>query len=237
MHLETPLDCLCTVIFHIAHLIDALSNVLNVPLPHSIDPFELNGPTISPSFSKNTPCGLYPVVHHSTRDAYRQFCWITLSQISKYPERYEDYVINPSFPLSLKLLQANIIVLCLKSGVDAINLSPSCAMLLNLNELRKKLEFDNISRLEDKSIVSSANIKYDSSKISEDYEKIVMHQSLKDFKQQLDSSLSRNLQTSLYGCRYEKDFCPVLHRRSSGFLQNQHDAMKMIEDGWNIINK
>lgn len=46
-----------------------------------------------------------------------------------------DWITNPSFPLALSIFRANVIALCVRSGIDPSALWPSEAILLNLNTL------------------------------------------------------------------------------------------------------
>jgi hypothetical protein len=46
-----------------------------------------------------------------------------------------DWITNVSFPLALSLFRANIIALCVRSGIDSSTLWPPEAILLNLNTL------------------------------------------------------------------------------------------------------
>jgi hypothetical protein len=50
----------------------------------------------------------------------------------------QEAIENPEFQFGLSLLQANILVLCIKSGVDPRSLYPPEAMLLNLDLLQQQ---------------------------------------------------------------------------------------------------
>lgn len=60
-----------------------------------------------------------------------------------------DWVINVSFPLALSLFRANIIALCVRSGINPSTLWPPEAILLNLNILYLKCIEENENSLEE----------------------------------------------------------------------------------------
>lgn len=49
-----------------------------------------------------------------------------------------DWILNPSFSVALSLFRANVITLCLRSGIEGSVLWPHEAILLNLDVLQKK---------------------------------------------------------------------------------------------------
>jgi hypothetical protein len=61
-----------------------------------------------------------------------------LKEKSSGPPFAEDVIENPEFQFGLSLLQANILVLCIKAGVDPQTLYPPEALILNLDLLQQK---------------------------------------------------------------------------------------------------
>lgn len=55
-------------------------------------------------------------------------------------DEVREYAVNANFPAALVLLQANVISLCLKSGLYAESLWPAEAMLLNMHVLKRHCE-------------------------------------------------------------------------------------------------
>lgn len=132
---------LCTVLCHVVHFLDSLSTSLNIPLPHPISPFEPNGPTIAPQYSEHQPHQLLPVSIHSLREEYRMLSWLTLRSIRDESSRPNNSVIglNAYFPEALSLLQANIIALCLRMGLQPQHLLPAHDIVGNLCRIEKEL--------------------------------------------------------------------------------------------------
>lgn len=56
---------------------------------------------------------------------------------SRKIEQEAEYVVNPNFPASLVLLQADVIALCMRAGIAPEDLYPPEAMLYNLHLLHK----------------------------------------------------------------------------------------------------
>lgn len=131
--LDTPLDAVLLGIQYTSHLVEALSAALSIPLPHSMQPFNLNGPLVSPQFSQDTVFPLLPVTVHSLRNRIREFNWTRLKVIlgGDY-EDGENHANPTALTSSLVLLQANVIALCIHAGVDSKHLYPPQGMLLNL---------------------------------------------------------------------------------------------------------
>ena len=50
----------------------------------------------------------------------------------------DEWIPNPSFPMALSLFRANVISLCLRSGIEGSSLWPHEAILLNLDLLHSK---------------------------------------------------------------------------------------------------
>lgn len=132
---SSPIDCVLMGIMHIAHAVDALSAALNIPLPHRLYPFDLNGPLLSPQFAESTIYPLWPVSFHGLRDQVRDFNWSTLRTLQAEAAADSDYVINPLFQQTMILLQADILALCMRAGLTAQALYPPAAMLFNLHVL------------------------------------------------------------------------------------------------------
>lgn len=146
---ESPIEQLSAAVSHIAELTVAVATVFNITLPHPIHANALEGPTIAPQYAENAPHLLLPATSISLREQYRSFEWTTLNQLRQrsYNENQKrsqhehnnsnELVINPTFYQSLTLLQANIVTLCLKLGMNASELWPAPCMLLNLYELHQ----------------------------------------------------------------------------------------------------
>jgi hypothetical protein len=93
------------------------------------------------------------------------------------PPFVEDVIENPEFHFGLSLLQANILVLCIKAGVDPQTLYPPEALLLNLDVLQQKT-IDYLSTHDSSSIHSSPPV-------------VTQEGQLHDITSQLPSSLQR----------------------------------------------
>jgi hypothetical protein len=147
-------DILNTAIGHIVKLVDALSIVLNIPLPHRMSAFSLNGmSTIFPQFMQDSKVYiLSPITWQYSRERLRGVNWVTMADLqakasqmgvessSKHTvpsnvDDYNDMTINSDFSQAIVLLQANIVTLCIKSGLQASSLWPAEALLLNLKTL------------------------------------------------------------------------------------------------------
>lgn len=128
---KCPVDAVICALTHLAHLVDGLSACLAIPLPHPIQPHGLNGPVISPQFDLNMVYPLLPLTVLSTRDRIRDSNWELLETALQREDG--EYIINTSFAtVSLILLQADVVSLCLHAGLSAAALYPPPAMLLNL---------------------------------------------------------------------------------------------------------
>lgn len=138
------MDLLCTAICHLAHFVDSLSVSLNIPLPHPLSPFELNGPTISPQYSENQHHNLLPVSLQILREEYRAFSWKALREIRVDTVNVDpmrcSISTNSYFPEALSLFQANVVTLCLRMGITPESLFPPCCIIKNLYLLRLYLE-------------------------------------------------------------------------------------------------
>lgn len=135
-----PIDTLLSGLCTLAHLVDSLSTCLNIPLPHPISPFDINGPTISPQYAECSPHNLLPVTVHLLREDYRSFSWKTLADLRKEAfsaDMDSSVMINLNFQEALTLLQANIVSLCVKMDIPITTLWPAHCMLLNLNQIYK----------------------------------------------------------------------------------------------------
>lgn len=132
---------------HIAHLVDALSSALNIPLLHPIVMVSATECMISPHYNLTACYSLSPVTHLNTRAKHELFHWLTPAEVKKsnsssakndltsQSSDTSNYFVNSSFPLALTLLQADIIALCLRAGLSPDSVWPPQAMLLNLHEL------------------------------------------------------------------------------------------------------
>ena len=169
------MDAVATAVGHIAHLVDAIAAVLNVPLPHPLRPYEANDCIVSAQHDlwaqahasqrglqglSLVPArvGVLPSQH--TQQA-RDFDWTPIKDLThsvvaskpittssnrsnpastQHPGAVPAYTVNPHFSRALVLLQADIIMLCLRAGLVEEDLWPAEAMLLNLDLLHKHCE-------------------------------------------------------------------------------------------------
>eukprot|EP01031_Cornospumella_fuschlensis_P029406 gene29406-35495_t len=129
--LSTPIDALCSAIFFIAQLVDALAVVLDIPLPYSLDLYgKEEGPDddIYPmAIVQGNPCSLLPAV--PSRRNMREFDWTPLELVGG--EWGEDRSLFP--------LHANIVALCISAGVAQQAMFPPACMLCNLEVLRMRI--------------------------------------------------------------------------------------------------
>jgi len=99
----------------VSQLLNSLSSLLNVPMPHLLD-------TNNEEFSMiSSGENLIPLTPRITANA----------------DIFDDEsgTINNNFPLGLSLLRSNVISLCVALGVPLASLFPPQAMLLNLHLL------------------------------------------------------------------------------------------------------
>jgi hypothetical protein len=153
-----PIDAVIAALIHVVHLTDSVSTSLNIPLPHKLHPFALNGPLISPQFAADALYPLLPVTIQSNRNSIRGFTWKSINTLRKAglqectrPDHtllnpigeqmdFPEHTPNPIFAQTMVLLQADILALCIQSGIKADDLFPPQAMLLNLNRLQQHCE-------------------------------------------------------------------------------------------------
>lgn len=146
---------------HITHLVDALSVTLNIPLPHTLHPFDSSDCMVSAQHDmwaranvRSACYSLTPVTYMSDRTHFRDFDWTSLDLIQASSSSTAQgaphtgnaqaptglttqHAVNPNFPGSLVLLQANVVALCLRVGIPPEGLWPPEAMLFNLQLLHK----------------------------------------------------------------------------------------------------
>jgi hypothetical protein len=84
-----PVDAVTTAVAHIAHLVDALSGILNVLLPHPLYPFEAADCLVSAQQDlwaraqvRGSCYSLAPATLMNDRTHFRDFDWATLHELS-----------------------------------------------------------------------------------------------------------------------------------------------------------
>jgi hypothetical protein len=120
---------------------DVLSPVRNLELLYSSETFDNHSPSLS--HTKEPLRYLYlpksDPSHHPRTTPYPSSPTSAQEIIGSHDlkEISQEAIENPEFQFGLSLLQANILVLCIKSGVDPKSLYPPEALLLNLDILQQ----------------------------------------------------------------------------------------------------
>lgn len=146
---HVPLEILCSIINIIAKVVKLIANSLHIPLPHPLDVSKSNLTAaelvLYPHDDRMSPIHMLPAdlkVSVSTIDKNSklntEYIWHSISDISN--RESSPWRLNPSFPRSMRLLQANIIILCIRIGLDPTRLWPPEGILLNINEILLFLE-------------------------------------------------------------------------------------------------
>ena len=110
----------------VSQLLNSLSSLLNVPMPHMLETSNIEFSMISSGEEEGST--LIPLT----------------PRISTNADIFDDETdtINNNFPLGLSLLRSNVISLCASLGVPLSSLFPKQAMLLNLHLLHLHIEKD-----------------------------------------------------------------------------------------------
>lgn len=145
---DIPYETTAVALSHVAHLVDALSSALNIPLTHPIVTVSATECMISPHYNLGACYSLSPVTHINTRAKHESFNWLTPVEVRKNnsigAQRKDgisqnidlrEFEVNRAFPQALTLLQANVVALCLRAGLPPDGIWPPQAILLNLHEL------------------------------------------------------------------------------------------------------
>lgn len=157
-------DIVSAALSRVAQLTEAIATALNIPLPHSIYTNHHSGNAlIIPMYAEGgSALMLAPINWNVTRDSFRDFQWMSLDEVKEAQSRREkmqnngmnmtkkeeddsnvlrdDIHVNATFSQALRLLQADIVSLCVKMGLPAAGLWPPSALLLNLHALKEHVE-------------------------------------------------------------------------------------------------
>lgn len=133
----TPPEIVSAGLGHVAHLLETIATVLNVPLPHPVKPFgAFDYAVICPqgrldSYLPLCPFILGNAVHN------RQPPWVLSRRCPSQADlEAEGWVLNTVFLEALALLRADVVCLCLKVGVPLPSLWPAECLLLNLYSIQ-----------------------------------------------------------------------------------------------------
>lgn len=133
----TPPEIVSAGLGYIAHVVETLAAVLNIPLPHPIMPFgAFDYAVICPQGRLDSYLPLCPYLLGSLMHS-RQPPWVVTRRCPQLEElEAEGWVFNEVFQEALELLRANVICLCFKLQVPPKSMWPAECLLLNLFQIQ-----------------------------------------------------------------------------------------------------
>lgn len=143
-----PLEILCSIMNLVARAVKLIADALNIAIPHPIDineggsDMDTRNVVFYPHDDRSNPilllpAYLYPLTESlssSSGSSSNKHIWHSISDVSANSST-SPWRLNTSFKHSITLLQANIIMLCIRIGIDPTKLWPPEGILLNINEI------------------------------------------------------------------------------------------------------
>eukprot|EP01035_Chromulina_nebulosa_P019697 gene19697-25619_t len=164
-----PIMIITTALTHICHLVDCLSTVLNIQLPHRINPFTDNycstittqvtlsederrtTQILAQAIHRNKGSKISSTIKHESLQTLSE----QLNQIKLNNQNIKSFPwkVIPSFRPGLDLLKANVIILCLKAGVAPEALYPPQAIINSDKNSEVNMPYVDLTKEKDWAIV------------------------------------------------------------------------------------